>query len=81
MNNDYAKRIAEAVREAAAAQSNLTTFGQVVMMMEGGSMYGDVPAARRITKICNEEMQRQLKKYDAALAKVEKAAAPTEGKP
>lgn len=49
------------VLEAAQAHTNLTTFEAVVSVLEGGCVYGDNAAARKIIKICKAEQQRQLK--------------------
>lgn len=59
---------------AAGHLATLNTFAIVVSVMEGGCIQdpaGD-KSAHRIIKICKQEMQRQVKKYDAALAAAEK---------
>jgi len=52
------------IREAARAHTNLTVFGAVVAILEGGCIYGDNATANRIIKACNDEMRRQLHVFD-----------------
>lgn len=51
--------------------TTLSTFATVVDVLEGGSIYDQRAhkTALRIIKICQQEEQRQLKRYDAAIAK------------
>lgn len=71
------KKLHKHMEDAARAHSNLSTFAAVEALLEGGVVYGDVPAARRIIEICKKEAQRQLRLYDAAIAAAHKAAAPS----
>lgn len=57
---------------AVIAHGNLGTFHAVRVLLEGGTVVGDSPAARRIIKICEQEITRQLRKFDAARAKLGK---------
>lgn len=58
-------------QKAARHHTTLSTFYAVIALMEGGLIYD--PAANstseKIIKLCRQEAGRQLKKYDAALAK------------
>lgn len=55
----------EAVRRAAEAHTNLNTFGTIQTIVEGGHLYRvGSTAANRINKICEDEMQKQLRLYD-----------------
>lgn len=56
--------------DAARAHSNLNAFAIVMGIMEGGTIYGDNAAARKIIRICRDEQQRQLRAYDRAAAAV-----------
>jgi hypothetical protein len=61
----------EAVIEAAQHHSDLNVFHALVAILEGGTLYSQSAhrAAGRIIRICNEERQKQLRLYDAALRK------------
>lgn len=62
--------VGKAVQSVAEAHTNLTVFAAVVSLMEGGHLYGYCAAADRIIKIAQQEQHRQLRLYDAAVAKV-----------
>jgi hypothetical protein len=59
------------IKSAARAHSNLSMFYAVIALLEGGGIYGHVPAAQRIIKICKAEAGRQLAAYDRAVARIE----------
>lgn len=53
--------------KAVEAHTNLNTFAVVVSVLEGGCLYGSRTAditAQKIIKLCQDEMQRQLRIYD-----------------
>lgn len=57
------------IAEAARAHSTLNTFSVVVSILEGGHVYGGYNAtASRVIKMCQKEMQRQLRLYDKHVA-------------
>lgn len=60
------------IRNAAKAHTTLTVFGAVQALLEGGTIHGGNEGggrtALRIIKLCQAEMQRQLKRYDKHLA-------------
>jgi hypothetical protein len=61
---DYAK-------QAGCHHAALNTFAAVVALLEGGTVPGGTGADKsrdQIIRLCKAEQQRQLKKYDAALA-------------
>jgi hypothetical protein len=61
---DYAK-------QAACHHAALNAYGAVVALLEGGTIpagTGSYDAQQKIIRLCKAEMQRQLTKYDAALA-------------
>jgi hypothetical protein len=58
-------------KEAGYARSNLITFGAVIAILESGCVYGPNTAADRIIKLCQSEMQRQLRIMDKNLDKVQ----------
>ena len=63
---------ADHAKEAAYAHSDLNVFGAVVALMEGGTLYtsGGHQAASKIIRLCQTEMQRQLRAYDKALERI-----------
>lgn len=64
----------DSVKKAVYAYSNLNTFGVIASILENGHLSGpQSQSAERILAICQKEMQRQLKLYDAALDQIEKA--------
>ncbi|KAB0597772.1 hypothetical protein [Cupriavidus gilardii] len=53
--------------ELTRLHSNLTTFGAVIAVLEGGTVYGGVAsekAANRIIATCKKEMDRLVTRYD-----------------
>lgn len=55
--------------DAVEAHTNLNTFGAIVALLEGGTLYGPMrerDAAQRIIRICKTEMLLQLRKFDLA---------------
>jgi len=63
-----------AAKDAATANANLNTWGAVVALLEGGLLSGPSkhynPAKSKIIDIAKAQMQQELKRYDAALARV-----------
>lgn len=59
-------------RDAAVHHTTLNTFASIVQILEGGTVYDPAAykAAQRIIKIAQQEEQRQLRKYDKAMAKL-----------
>jgi len=59
-------------KEAANAHANLNTWACVAALLEGGTLSGanTYRAQQRVIKIAHAEMQKHLKEYDAAMAKV-----------
>lgn len=56
---------------ATEAHSDLYVFGVVISIMEGGNLHAaSYKAAERITDICKREMDKRLREYDAAAAKL-----------
>lgn len=55
-------------KKAAEALADLNTFAIIASILEGGHLYttGQTPV-QRILKICREEQQKLLTKYDVAL--------------
>lgn len=66
------------IQRAAEAHTNLTTFGSIISVLEGGSIYGGSPrtdrAVSRIIRTCKDEQKRLINEYDDACAE---AQAPT----
>lgn len=66
----------EHIKNAAKAHTTLTVFGAVQALLEGGTIHGGKEGgertALRIIKMCEAEMQRQLKRYDRHLAAIRK---------
>jgi hypothetical protein len=64
--------IAKVADEAANAQTRLYTFGAIIELLEGGLLPGASrlywPSARRILRICKAQQQKELARYDAAVA-------------
>jgi len=57
-------------KNAAEALSDLNTFGIIVSILEGGHIHSPShAAASRIIKICLDEQQRCLGRYDREMAK------------
>lgn len=55
---------------AAEAHTNLTTWGAVIALLEGGLLYGrTTPVAGRVIDIAKREQSKYLKALDAAVAK------------
>lgn len=55
---------------AAVAHSNLTTWGAVVALLEGGLLYGATPPAKgQVIAIAKREQKKLLRAYDIALSK------------
>lgn len=65
----------ERAKEAARAHTNLNTFGNIVSILEGGSVYGHGSASTTASKIivlCKSEMNKQLRIYDRHIAAIAK---------
>lgn len=66
MKNDW-------VQIAARAHSNLNAFAIIRDMLESGAIYSNSRTAQtsvmRIVRICDDEIQRQLRLYDKAVGK------------
>lgn len=61
---------------AAEAHTNLTTWGAVIALLEGGLLYGATsPAASRVIDIAKREQKKYLAAYDAAIVKATGPAA------
>lgn len=72
MTNSKAKEAHDdAVVMAAQHHSDLNIFSAVKAMLEGGTIYTQAGyvGARRVGRLCDKELQKQLKLYDAALRK------------
>lgn len=51
--------------------TNLNTFGAVVALLEGGTVYGTVGSercAKKVIDLCKQEMNRLIVRYDTMLA-------------
>jgi hypothetical protein len=59
-------RIEVLTEEASKAFSNMSTWGTIVAIMEGGSLYesGINRAKQRVIKLAQHEMQKELAIYD-----------------
>lgn len=60
------------INAATHAHTNLNTFHSIVVILEGGTLYGDESksgnkTANKIIELCKAEQQRQLKIYDEAI--------------
>lgn len=58
------------INEACRAQAHLYVFASVIGVLEGGAISGCGSAdktAQKIIKLCNLEMQKQLRLTDAAI--------------
>ena len=64
----------DAAKAAATANANLNTWAAVVALLESGLLSGPsrdyYPAAEKVIKIAKAQMQQDLVRYDAALARV-----------
>jgi hypothetical protein len=62
-------------RDAGQAMSTLYVLSAVQELLEGGTIHGGKEGAedtkRKIIALCKKEMQRQLKRYDLAIARIE----------
>ncbi|OZI64591.1 hypothetical protein CAL20_02740 [Bordetella genomosp. 4] len=58
-----------AIKKAMHAHTDLTVFGAVIAILEGGCLYEPLSneAAQQIIKICKREQQRHIRAVDAAL--------------
>ena len=65
MTDDY-------VHEAAYAHTNLRVFAVVKDIIESGATYGCGITAGKISKLCDTEMQHQLRLYDKFVAKAKR---------
>lgn len=52
--------------DAARAHTTLNVFALVQAILESGAIYGGNRRAEKIIKLCQEEMQVQLGKFDRA---------------
>lgn len=60
-----------AAKKAAEAHTNLNIYAAVQALMEGSLIYGGRHSASlKIIAICKKEQQRELRLYDAALARI-----------
>ena len=58
------------ITQAAYHHTTLNTFAIIMQILEGGTLYDPKchSTARKIIKLCHDEQQRQLRRYDAARA-------------
>jgi hypothetical protein len=70
-----ATNYAKLAEVAAEHHSTLSVFAAVTELMEGALVYDPAAyaTAQRIIRLCRQERQRQLKKYDAAIAKLKES--------
>jgi len=65
--------LAKLVEEAADAHTDLCLFGTIQTILEGGNITGNGHAsADRIIKICQQQMQVCLVRYDRLVAEIAK---------
>lgn len=66
--------MSDAAKKAARHHTTLNTFASIVRILEGGTVYDEKAhgTARKIIKLCQDEEQRQLARYDAAIQKATK---------
>jgi len=69
MKNNSPAQIAQRI---AAHHSNLNAFASVVILLEGGLIYGNnqYRAVSRIITIAKNAQQQELKRYDKEMAKL-----------
>lgn len=68
MTAQRAPRMREHVVAASEALANLTTWGAVIALLEGGLLYGrTTPAKSRVIAVAKREQQKHLTAYDAAM--------------
>ena len=64
----------DAAKEAATANANLNAWGAVIALMESGLLSGPsknyYSSVSKVVAIAKAQMQRELTRYDTALAKV-----------
>lgn len=66
------KTLKEALKQMTDAHTNLNTYGAVVALLEGGTVYGGRNSGSdRIIRIAQAEMQKEFRLYDAARKYVE----------
>lgn len=72
------KKRGELVAKAAGHHSTLNIFSGVISLLEGGTVAdpGANTTSYKIIRLCKAECQRQLKKYDKAVAAATKDRAP-----
>ena len=65
----------EYIKEAAREHTHLNVFAIVKAVLESGAVYGgeEHAALQRISKICDNAIQRRLKAYDKYCALAEEA--------
>lgn len=67
----------DAAKEAATARANLNTWGAVIALLESGLLTGPsaayYKAEQSVIKIAKAQIQAELKRYDAALARARAA--------
>lgn len=63
---------AQDAKNAARALANLNAWSAVVALLEGGLLAGPHvhTATTRVIKIAETEIQKELKRYDAAIAAI-----------
>ncbi len=68
----------QAAKDAAIARANLNTWGAVIALLESGLLSGTsddyYKATQQVIKIAKGQMKAELKRYEAALARVRKAS-------
>lgn len=59
------------IKKAMHAHTDLTVFGAVIAILEGGCLYSPSSntAAQQIINICQQEQQRHIRVVDAAMAR------------
>lgn len=70
----------KAMDDAMRAHTNLTVYGAIVAILEGGTLSGNVGGTpARIIAMCQKEQQRQLTLMDKAVAASQEAASAKSG--
>lgn len=71
------KKTRQLINDASTAHVNLSTFGAVIAILEGGCIYGGGNSSRvaaRMVKTAKAAMQHELRKHDEAVAALCSAA-------
>jgi hypothetical protein len=68
-----AKTVAELIKSAAEASSDLNTFYIIISVVENGHLhFPSYAGGERIIKICHSESQKRLREYDRLVAQIER---------